>query len=151
MAVIIGLITPIFFTTFQSFTKHLTSSRIGFEPANLNFLGYLAVNTTLLICGVIYWQYNTFYPRLYLIGVASSCFEVIGNYLLIEAYNSGPAGPTSAIICLSSIFTTIMVAIMNMQMLNLMEFIGLILGTYGGLVMVIPEVFEKYCFCCCSK
>lgn len=91
--------------------KHLTTPRIGFEPANLNFLGYLIVNGSLLGCGVIYWQYNTFYPELYVIGVASSVFEVLGNYMMIEAYNAGPAGPTSAIVSLCSVTTTIVLAI----------------------------------------
>ena len=36
-------------------------------------------------------------------------------------------------------------------MLSSMELIGLLLGTYGGLVLVIPEVFEKYCFCLCIR
>ena len=151
MAVIIGLVTPITFSTFQSFTKHLTTPRIGFVPDNLNFLGYIFVNGSLLICGILYWQFYPFIPRLYLIGIASSFFEVWGNYLLIEAYTRGPAGPTSAIIALSAIYTTIVIAIQNMEMLNAMEFAGLILGTYGGLVLVIPEFFEKFCFCCCVK
>ena len=34
-------------------------------------------------------------------------------------------------------------------MLNYMEGIGLVLGTFGGLILVIPEQFERYCFCWC--
>ena len=36
-------------------------------------------------------------------------------------------------------------------MLSFMELIGLLLGIYGGLILVIPEVFEKYCFCLCIR
>ena len=33
-----------------------------------------------------------------------------------------------------------------------MEWIGLLLGIYGALVLVIPNIFEKLCcFCCLDK
>ena len=36
-------------------------------------------------------------------------------------------------------------------MLSVFELTGLIFGTFGGMILVVPELFEKYLFCCCFK
>ena len=33
-------------------------------------------------------------------------------------------------------------------MLSNAEMIAAVLGTYGAFIMVVPQFFEKYCFCC---
>lgn len=43
-------------------------------------------------------------------------------------------------------------AVKNQKMLTIMESIGLCLGLYGALVLVIPGFFAKLCcFCCLDK
>ena len=36
-------------------------------------------------------------------------------------------------------------------MLTNAEIIASCLGTYGAIIMVVPEFFENYCFCCCMN
>jgi len=38
-------------------------------------------------------------------------------------------------------------------MLSNAEIIAAALGTYGAFIMVVPQFFEQYCFCCfkCNK
>ena len=36
-------------------------------------------------------------------------------------------------------------------MLTHIEIIASLFGTYGAFIMVIPDIFEKYCFCFCKS
>ena len=68
-----------------------------------------------------------------------------------NALSLGPGGPVSAISQVSNILLVVIEAIKHTKMLSKMESIGLVLGIYGALILVIPEIFEKYCFCFCIK
>jgi len=52
--------------------------------------------------------------------------------------NSGPAGPVAALCGLSELLLTVIMAVKNKKMLTRMELLGLVLGVYGGLILVIP-------------
>lgn len=68
-----------------------------------------------------------------------------------NAFSRGPAGPVAAIYGMANYTFVVIECIKNKKMLNLAETIGVLLTIYGSTLIVIPEVLEKYCFCCCFK
>ena len=42
-------------------------------------------------------------------------------------------------------------AIKHKRMITPMETIGFILGLYGTMILSVPDLFEKWCFCWCVK
>ena len=132
--------------------KHLTSERIGFDALNVTFSTISAVNTLVLIISIFYIaNVDKFDPYLFGIGLAGSFFDNIGIVCVTKAFSCGPAGLVAAICTSTNLFLTIIEAIKHERSLSKMETIGLSLGLYGALVLVIPQVFEKYCFCLCVK
>lgn len=103
----------------------------------------------MLLIGIIYWQTHEFKLNLYILGCFSSSFDVLATFNIVSALNHGPAGPCAAIFGLSNILFAIEEAIRKKKMFSLFELIGLLFGMYGGLILVVPNLFEKYCFCCC--
>lgn len=78
-------------------------------------------------------------------------FDVVGTVAMQNAYVYGPAGPISAILVSSAIILMIYQAIATKKMLTEVELLGAVVGTYGVLVIVIPEFFERICCCCCRS
>jgi uncharacterized membrane protein len=90
-------------------------------------------------------------PLLY--GGVAALFDNIGMQFHISALNEGPGGPVSAIITVSSVTTAVVQAIRYQRMLTHLEFVGIVLGMCGSLIIAVPEWFEKHfeykCCCCC--
>ena len=149
MAVIFGLLTPIFLTTSEILGKHLTQPRINFNPATLPFSAYTCLGTVILIIGIIYWSGHEFKLHMYILGLFSSSFDVLATFCIINALNHGPGGPCAAIFGLCNVLFAIEEAIRKGKMFSEFELVGLLCGVYGGLILVVPNLFEKYCFCCC--
>lgn len=150
--VLFGLITPISFTTNGVLTKHLTSDRVNFNASTLSFNAYLVVNALVLLVAVPYWSLVEFDLRMFWIGLVGSVLNTLGIVCIQNALSCGPAGPTSAIVALASILLVVIEAVKNQKMLTAMESIGLLLGLYGALVLVIPGFFANlFCFCCLDK
>lgn len=102
-------------------------------------------NLIALCFAIPYWidtKSFSIIPLLY--GGLAAVFDCIGMNCHGRALQHGPAGPVSAMIGISSVFTTIVQAFRYQRMLTLMEFIGIALGTIGSLVIAIPEWFEKF-------
>ena len=59
-----------------------------------------------------------------------------------EAFSCGPAGPIGAIVGMNSLFMVVIEALKKSRMLTKMEIIGLILGTFGSVILSVPEWFE---------
>jgi drug/metabolite transporter (DMT)-like permease len=150
--VLFGILAPISFTTFQTYCKHLTSPRLNFKSDQLTFSSYLCVNLVILVVAIVYWNVSgKFQKNLFYYGFVSGSFDAFGSMMLLKAIGSGPAGPVCSIVALSSIMLAIVQALRFWKMLSTIELLGLIFGTFGGLILVIPEWFEKYFFCCCIK
>ena len=151
--VIFGIITPMSFTTNGILTKTLTNDRIKFDPSTLSFGSYFIVNIMVLIVAIPYWYSNgNFSQYLFWMGFVGSVINTLGIVCIQNALSCGPAGPISALAASASFFLVIIEAIKAWRMLSLMETIGLILGLYGALILVIPDTFAKLCcFCCLDK
>ena len=119
---------------------------------NVTFSTISAVNALVLIASIFYFaNVGKFDTYLFAIGLAGSFFETIGIVCITKAFSCGPAGLVAAMGTSTNLFLTIIEAIKHQRSLSQMETIGLLLGIYGALVLVIPHVFEKYCFCFCVK
>ena len=57
-------------------------------------------------------------------------------------------GPVSAICAMYSPLLVVVEAIKQQQMISLLEGIGVVLGIFGATYMVVPKLYQKYCFVC---
>ena len=78
-------------------------------------------------------------------------FDQLGYICVQNAFNLGPAGPVSAIYGIANYVFVVIECIKNNKMLSLAELIGLLIVIYGSLLIIFPEFYYKYCFCCCIK
>ena len=140
--VLFGIITPMAFTANGMIIKSLTSERMGFNPSNLSFGAYFIVNCIVMVGAVYYWINYEFDSYLLIVGLIGSMINTCGIALIQNALATGPAGPASALASASNILLVIVEAIKTGVMLSFLEFVGLILGTFGSLILVIPEQFE---------
>ena len=81
VAVLFGLLTPVFFVTSGLFIKHLTSPRVGFDAMTISFATSFFSSTLIIILGVTwFWQYKeVFNTRLFVIGIFGSIFDSVGK------------------------------------------------------------------------
>lgn len=61
----------------------------------------------------------------------------------------GPAGPASALLAMNSLILLVYDAVKNSKPPTLAEYVGLVLGLFGSLILVIPGLFEKMFYACC--
>lgn len=59
------------------------------------------------------------------------------------AYTKGPAGPINAFVSFSLIFHSILECLYYWKLPRISETIGLIIGTLGIFILIVPEVFNK--------
>lgn len=144
--VLFGLLTPVFFTIYGVYFKHLISERVGFVPYNLMFGTVIFVCTILLLIVIPYWADGHFDQRLFWIGFFGSIMDTLGKVSGTTALKYGPAGPCGALQCLSGMYLVVVQAIINQKMIRLIEFIALIICLVGSLILVIPNQLKR-----CSK
>ena len=132
-------------------TKHLTSEKVGFKINRIISSAYLIVNGLILMIAIPYWYYTEFHTDLFWIGFIAAISDQIGMLCVSNALTLGPAGVISAIVSMSNPLLALVGCIKNWKMISLSEGIGFILVIYGALILVIPEIFEKFCFPCCCK
>lgn len=146
IAVLFGIITPIGFSTNAMLTKHLISQKVGFDATTLAFSSQFVVNVIVLIAGIIYWSSSaqkTFEPILFWYGLFGSAFNSLGIVCVQNAVALGPAGPAQALATTCCLLLTIFEAIKDRQAPSTLEIIGLVIGTFGALIIVIPRWFEN--------
>ena len=137
--VLFGIATPMFFTTNGLLTKHLTSERIGFNASTISFTSYFIVNVIVMIVAIPYWSMYGFSQYLFWLGLVGSIINTLGIVCIQNALSLGPAGPVSAIAAVSAVLLVVVEAVKHSKMLSIMETIGLVLGIYGALILVIPD------------
>ena len=137
--VLFGIATPMFFTTNGLLTKHLTSERIGFNASTISFTSYFIVNVIVMIVAIPYWSMYGFSQYLFWLGLVGSIINTLGIVCIQNALSLGPAGPVSAIPAVSAVLLVVVEAVKHSKMLSIMETIGLVLGIYGALILVIPD------------
>lgn len=147
-----GLVTPMTFCSNGILTKHLTSDKVGFNPSRLSFNIYFLVNLVIMIIAIIYWQNYPFNKQLFYLGLGGSIINTCGIVCIQNALSNGPAGPISALAATPSFFLVIIESIKYGKVPSTMEWIALVFGFYGAMVLVIPDYMAKVCcFCCFSK
>ena len=52
---------------------------------------------------------------------------------------NGPAGPASALAAVSNLLLVIIEAVKNQEMLSLLEIVSLLFGTFGAMILVVPD------------
>ena len=139
-----GVLTPICISTQNMLAKHMTGKDIRFDPNTLSFSSYLLVNSFVMIFAIIYWvKTDSFEPRLFWMGLAGSIVNTLGLVCVQNAVICGPAGPASALANSGNIFLTIIEAVKNEKIPKWPEIIGLVIGTLGAMIIVVPKWFEK--------
>ena len=113
IAVIVALITPIFFIISSLFIKHLTSPRVGFDAMTISFGSSSFTCILILILGYFwFWQYiELFNSKLFIIGIFGSIFDSIGKACIQKAYSKGPAGPISAYVDINNVLLLVFEAV----------------------------------------
>ena len=72
-------------------------------------------------------------------GLVGSGIASIGLAALMKAISCGPIGPVLAVADGYPPLLAVVVAIKNQKMITILEFIALIIGMAGVLVMVVPK------------
>ena len=149
--VVFGLITPMSFCSNAMLAKNLTSERIGFDPSTLSMSSIISVNFIILVIAIAYWVQYGFILKYFWIGSIGMFIDSYGLSACTEAFACGPPGSVAAIVSSANVLMVIIEAIKHNRMLTIFESIGFVLAVFGILVLSLPEVFEKYCFCWCVK
>ena len=151
-AILFGIFTPVLFTTNNVITKWLCNKdQNPFNASNLSFSSYLFTNLVVIIFAVPYWVFVGFQFRMFIIGLLGGLINTFGLVCVQLAIASGPGGPVQAIIFGSNLFLVVIEAVKYTRLPTTFEFTSLVFGAYGALIMVIPDIFEKFCFCWCIK
>jgi drug/metabolite transporter (DMT)-like permease len=150
VAVMFGLLTPVFFVASGLFIKHLTSPKVGFDAMTISFATSFFSSTLIIILGASwYWQtVAIFNTRLFVIGIFGSIFDSVGKACIQKAYSKGPAGPVSAFVELNNVFLVVFEAARYWKLPRLLELVGFVLGIFGALVLCIPDEIIKIFTAC---
>ena len=103
-----------------------------------------------MICAIPYWVLISFSMRLFFLGLIGGLINTLGLVCLQHALSKGPIGPVSAIAAISNPILVLIEAFKLWKLPSLLEFIAFIVGAYGAIILVLPQFFDKFCFCCCS-
>jgi drug/metabolite transporter (DMT)-like permease len=146
VAVLFGLLTPVFFVTSGLFIKHLTSARVGFDAMTISFATSCFSSTLIMILGIAwFWQeVEVFNKKLFIIGIFGSIFDSVGKACIQKAYSKGPAGPVSAFVELNNVLLVVFEGLRYWQLPKSLELIGFLLGIIGALVLCIPDELIKF-------
>lgn len=136
--VIFGILTAMAFTSNGMLTKHLTSPRINFNASTISYSAYLAINVIVIIAAIPYWLYFGFSQYLFWMGLLGSFFSTLAIVSFQNAISIGPAGPVAAIVALSQVLLFVVEAFRNSKVPSSFEIIGLALGFFGAIIIVIP-------------
>lgn len=117
----------------------MTEARVGFNPSTLSFSSNLVVNSTILIFALIYWNIVAFSQYLFWLGMVGSIINTFGIVFMQNAMAIGPAGPASALAAVSNLLLVVIEAVKNQEMLSLLEIISLLFGTFGAMILVVPD------------
>ena len=127
--------------------------KYNWTASGLSFSTFIIVNVLILCYGIPFWATVDFDKYHFYVGLASAIINTLGLVAVAKAFASGPAGPVSAVSSISNIILVIIEAFKKRQVPTIYQFIGLILGIAGSLVLVIPEqlVYLLSCGCCCKS
>lgn len=141
VAVVFGVITPLWMIANSLFIKHLTNESIGFNATTVSFSSSGFCCTIIIILGCAwYWQeVAEFRWKLFLIGFFSSIFDTCGKACILKAFSIGPAGPVAAFVELNNVLLVLFEGLRLWHVPNYLEIIGFFLGICGALVLSIPK------------
>mmetsp|Transcript_13146 Transcript_13146/g.22239 ORF Transcript_13146/g.22239 Transcript_13146/m.22239 type:complete len:223 (+) Transcript_13146:669-1337(+) len=147
--VLFGIITPISFTANQMLAKSFRRGPVKFNIQQISFMGFLVVNIIVLFPTVYYWIFVDFNLRLFVVGIIGSIINTFGKVCIQNAVSLGPAGPASALLAMNSLILLVYDAVKNSKQPTLTEYLGLVLGLFGSLILVVPGMFERMVQCMC--
>ena len=118
IALLWGFITPCFFLAQSFYTKYITSPRFNFCARTVCFGSSATTSFIVLIVGVSwYWRkVHPLDPQLFLIGIAASMVDTVGNACLQTAFSKGPAGPITAMVEMNNVFLVVLDAVRTNSM-----------------------------------
>ena len=149
--VLYALLFPWFCVSNSLIVKHLTLKR-GFDAQDMSYSAYFIANTATILAGIYFWRnVIAFDSHIFFWGFIGSLFNTFGMVLIQVAYSRGPSGPVGALSTSAAVILVVVEAIKHQRFLSKYELTGLLFGVYGGFILVVPEFYEKYCFCCCIK
>lgn len=146
-----GVITPLSFTANQMLAKSFRRGPVKFNIQEISFMGFLVVNIFILLPTLYYWIFIDFNKRLFIVGFFGSIINTFGKVCIQNAVSLGPAGPASALLAMNSLILLVYDSIKNSTAPTLTEYIGLILGLFGSLILVVPGLFESMVASCFKK
>lgn len=141
IAILWGFITPCFFLAQSFFVKFITQPKFGFDAKTASFGSSSSTSFIVLLIG-IFWYWRTvkpFDPKLFLIGLAGSICDSIGQSMIQQAFSRGPAGPVTACVEMNNIFLVVLDALRTMSLPSHLEIIGFVLGITGGLCFIMQK------------
>lgn len=151
--VVFGLVTPFFFTSSNITIRYLNEEDYGIEFTSnqLSNNPIVIINIIGLIVGAVIWTaphpLQVFHPDLFLIGGIGAAIFQIALHFCFLALTTGPQGPASAIMVLSTIVLALDEAIRHAKVPSQIEFISLACGFVGAVLMAAPNVVEKLAMC----
>lgn len=100
VAVLFGLVTPMWMIGNSLWIKHLTQPSIGFDPLTNSFSSSFVASSIIIVIGAAwYWQQvEAFRGDLFLVGFLSSMLDVCGKACISKAFSRGPAGVVAALV-----------------------------------------------------
>ena len=84
----------------------------------------------------MYVEFSFYY---FWIGLVSAIINTLGLVAIANAFRSGPGGPVSAVSSISNILLVVIECIKTQEIPSVLQWIGLILGIVGSLILVIPD------------
>ena len=102
----------------------------------------MVMNFFILIFGAVpYWSLVEFNKSTFITGLWGSIINAVAINFIKIAQKLGPLGPVAAIAAMYSPLLVIVEALKQNRMISLLELVGVVLGTYGALLMVVPKFF----------
>lgn len=84
----------------------------------------------------MYVEFSFYY---FWIGLVSAIINTLGLVAIANAFRSGPGGPVSAVSSISNILLVVIECIKTHEIPTILQWVGLILGIVGSLILVIPD------------
>ncbi len=145
LPILMAIITPIGFASNGMMAKFLTKRKM--DASVMSHGAFSLINLVILIAAIVFWATVEFDAKLFVIGLIGSIINTIGIVCAVNAIATGPAGPASALITVSRILLTVEEAIRFRKIPFVLEFVGLIVGLTGAMVLTIPDVLLKLIRC----
>ena len=134
--VILGLCVPVTFAIDSNYSKFLITSK-GVPTNDFTFTSNLIGATFQCIGGIFYFALVDFNWPIFVIGFFGCLIITAADFFNRRALTAGPMGPAFAIMNGAVVLVTIIQSFRYWKLPSLLEFIGLVIGVSGMLVLTL--------------